>query len=81
MICSHARQPLPETTYRTRAQGPGWSKEKIRASLLSQAGGSIILAYEFACHDLAEMMKGGLLRPPPLDGPADVTIDKPKAIT
>ena len=71
---------MTDIEYRTRAAGPGWTATQVRAELLRQAGGSIPAALDFACHDLAEMLKGGLLRPPPLDGKADVKPDDKEPI-
>ena len=66
---------MSDITYRTRADGPGWTAAQIRAELLRIAGGSIVVALDYACHDLAELMKGGHLRPPPVSGAADVKPD------
>ncbi len=72
---------MTEITYRTRASGPGWPIRDIMAVYLAQTCGNLELAFYRACADVYELSKGGALRAPPMDGPADVQIDKPKAIT
>jgi hypothetical protein len=71
---------MNEVTYRLRAAGPGMTKDEIRARLLAFAGGSIVQAFEFACHDLSEALKGGLYQLPPRSGKADVKPDDQEAL-
>lgn len=66
---------MNEVTYRLRAAGPGMTKDEIRARLLAFAGGSIVKAFEFACHDLSEALKGGLYQLTPIGGRAEIKTD------
>lgn len=66
---------MTEVTYRLRASGPEMSKDEIRARLLALAGGSIVQAFEFACHDLAEELRGGRHRLSPPGGGAELKPD------
>jgi hypothetical protein len=72
---------MNEVTYRLRAAGPGMTKDEIRARLLAFAGGSIVQAFEFACHDLSEALKGGLFRLRPTSGDVELKTDDQEPVS
>jgi len=80
---------MTEITWRTRADGPGWTPEHIQEVAMSQArvlGATDPLSvYRLACsilaHDLAEQFRGGMYRPPTRNGQADVKVDDLPPIT
>jgi hypothetical protein len=72
---------MNEVTYRLRASGPGMTKEEIRARLLALAGGSIVQAFEFACHDLEQELRGGRHGLHLSSGKADVKLDDQEPVS
>ena len=72
---------MNEVTYRLRASGPGMTREEIRARLLALAGGSIVKAFEFACHDLEQELKGGWHQLHPISGKADLKPDDQEPVS
>jgi hypothetical protein len=67
-------------TQRRSAAGPGWSPDQFQASYLSLAKNDPMIALALACHDLSVATSGGLYRPPPRTGAAEVKTDHEKAV-
>lgn len=62
----------PVVTYRPRAAGPGWTEEELLGTAKALARGDWETTARILAHDLAVSLRGGIHRPLPLDGKAQV---------